>query len=93
MSGKKELARIKASDYPALKSSRGARDILVHTAVTINNSVGGIELIGVKDHEICQFAAEWQGRALPVPEHYVKEAFREMEALCIEKMRSYGLLR
>lgn len=90
---KKELFRMKASDYPALKAAKSKRDVMIHTAVTIMGQTSGIEILGVKDDEICQFAGHWNGPTLPIPEHHVKHAFDEMAKACILRMRAYGLIR
>lgn len=90
---KQEWFRMKESDYPALKAAKSKRDVMIHAAVTIMGQTSGIEILGVKDEEICQFAGHWNGPVLPIPEHHVRHAFKEMENACILRMRAYGLIR
>lgn len=87
-----ELLRIKKDDLPMLKGAK-KRDVMIHSAVTITNTSGGVEIIGCKEDEICQHAGMWQAHKVPIPESHVRRAFDEMKELSIERMRKCGLIR
>jgi len=72
---------------------QGTRDVLLHAAVTIVPRANGVPLLGMKDQELCQWAAELQGAKFPYKESHIKRAFDEMAAECIKKMRGAGMIR
>lgn len=69
------------------------KDVMLHSAVTIVKRKNGIEILGEKDIEVCQYAAEFLAKKWPVPEHHAKRAFDEMRDKCLEDMRAAGMLR
>lgn len=98
MSEKKkiELLRVGEKDLETRvvkRASSNKRDIMVHAAVTICDTVQGVRVFDSKEHEVCQFAGSWEAQHVPVPELHVRQAFREMEQRCIERMRLYGLIK
>lgn len=69
------------------------RDVMVNSAVTVVPRRNGIQLVGEKDHEICQFAFELQAKKLPWPEKRVRQALFEQAELILEQMRGAGFTR
>lgn len=70
-----------------------ARDVMIHSAVTIMDKANGVKLIGEKEVEVIQLAAEWKANKTPVPEKYIRKAFSEMCEHSIQHMRRAGLVR
>lgn len=73
--------------------NRSKRDVMFHAAVTIVPRSNGVHLVGQKDVEICQYAAEIHAKKTPIPEHHVRRAFAEMTARCIHDLRAAGLMK
>lgn len=69
------------------------QDVMLHAAVTMVPRKDGISLIGEKDQEVCQFAAELFARKLPYPESHARRAFDELKEGCIRRMREAGMIR
>lgn len=69
------------------------RDVMVNSAVTIVPRLNGLELIGQKEIEVCQFAFELPGKKLPWPEKQLRLALSEQMNLLLEKMRAAGMVK
>ena len=77
-----------------IKKVRGnKRDVMVHAAVTIMNRQKKIQVIGEKENEICQFAAELDADLLPMTEAQAKAMFEKISRACFDKMVLHGLIR
>jgi hypothetical protein len=92
MSKKNELLRVPHDAIPMVKFAK-KRDVMLHAACTIMGTTEGIEIIGQKDEEICQFAVHIPARQMPKKESHIRRAFEEMCEMTLNKMRSHGLLR
>jgi hypothetical protein len=87
-----ELLRVKHGDLPLLKKA-ARRDVMLHAACTIMSTSGGVEVIGEKEKEICQFAVHIPSHLVPKPESHIRRAFAEMCEMTLAKMRAAGLVR
>ncbi len=71
--------------------------VMIHSAVTIIEDSILLDEKGKthqKEHEICQFAAEFpKGITSNIPEKVFRKAFREMEESCLAKSREAGLIK
>jgi hypothetical protein len=70
-----------------------AKDVMFHAAVTVVPRTNGVALIGDKDIELCQFAAEIPAKRMPLKESHARRAFDEMAEACIKRMRKAGMIR
>lgn len=74
-----------------------ANRVMIHSAVSVIQDSVVIDETGKshqKEHEICQFAAEFpKGITANIPEKVFRKAFREMEESCLAKSREAGLIR
>lgn len=86
-----ELLRLPKDAIPMINTSK-KRDVTIYCATTFEKTTMGVEIIGAKDEDICQFNAEWKANQLPVRERHVRKAFEELCEMTIEKMRRAGLL-
>lgn len=71
--------------------------VMLHSAVSIIEDSILVDEKGIyqqKEHEICQFAAEFpKGVTANIPERVFRKAFREMEESCLAKARQAGLIK
>lgn len=70
-----------------------ARDIQIHSVVTVTNRVNNHEIIGEKERELPQLCVQVDARHTPLRRKDVQAAFGAMYANILKQMRSAGLLR
>lgn len=80
-------------DEKLKKPSDSRRDVMVHVAVTIMDRRGQIKVIGEKENEICQFAAELDYKWVPLNAKQAKSMFEKLSRAAFDKMVAHGLIR
>lgn len=87
-----ELMRLPKDAIPMVSSAK-KRDITIYCATTFEKTTMGVEIMGAKEEDLCQFNAEWKAHQFPVKESHVRRAFEELCEHTLGKMRQAGLVR
>lgn len=69
------------------------KDLQIHAAITVMPAQNSIPHIGYEPMEIAQFAVQLDAKFSPFTRQQFEIAFQGLKESCLNKARSYGLLR